>query len=197
MLNRFIQETGLAGSIAELVAPVLDDLGFRLVRVEVSGRDGQTVQVMAERADGTINIDDCEKISRQLSPILDVHDPVAGKYRLEVSSPGIDRPLVRVGDFEAWAGYEAKVSLKQPIEGRKRFRGRIEGFESNEVRLEVDLGELGMQTIGVPVNLIGEAHLVLTDELVREALSRSKHKESSGIGDGSDAADLDLEAEQS
>ena len=196
MLNRFIQETGLAGSIAELVTPVLDDLGFRLVRVDVSGRDGKTVQVMAERADGTISIDDCEAISRQLSPILDVHDPIAGNYRLEVSSPGIDRPLVRATDFEAWSGYEAKIGLKQSIEGRKRFHGRIEGFEADEVRLEVELDDLGLQTIGVPVDLISEARLVLTDELVREALTRAKQRKNSGVGDGSDAEDLKLEAEQ-
>ena len=197
MRNRFIQETGLAGSVAELVTPVIEDLGFRLVRVDVSARDGQTVQVMAERLDGTMSVGECAMISRQLSPLLDVHDPVAGKYRLEVSSPGIDRPLVRASDFEDWAGYQAKISLKQPIEGRKRFKGRIEGFEAGEARLEVDLKNLGVRIIGVPVNLIDEARLVLTDELVREALSRAKKRQHSGIGDGSDADDLDLEAEQS
>jgi len=196
MLNRFIQETGLAGSIAELVSPVLEDLGFRLVRVEVSRRDGMTVQVMAEREDGTMNIDDCKAVSQQLSPVLDVHDPIAGKYRLEVSSPGIDRPLVRASDFELWAGNEAKIELKQLIDGRKRLRGRIEGFEDNEVRLEVELEDIGAQVIGVPVNLIDEARLVLTDELVREALTRAKNRQNSSIGDGSDATGLDLEAEQ-
>lgn len=197
MLNRFIQETGLAGSIAELVGPVLDDLGFRLVRVDVSRRDGMTVQVMAERDDGTISIYDCETISRQLSPILDVHDPIAGKYRLEVSSPGIDRPLVRPADFEVWSGYDAKIELKQPVDGRKRFQGQIEGFDNDEVRIEVDLKDLGRQTIGLPVELIGEARLVLTDELVREALARAKQRKNSGVGDGSDADGLDLEAGQS
>ncbi len=196
MLNRFIQEIGLAGSIAELVSPVLEDLGFRLVRVDVSRRDGMTVQVMAEREDGTINIDDCKAISRQLSPVLDVHDPIAGKYRLEVSSPGIDRPLVRLSDFELWAGYEAKIGLKQPIDGRKRLHGHIEGYQDNEVRLEVELEDLGTQVIGVPVNLIDEARLVLTDELVREVLTRAKKRQNSSIGDGSDAEGLDLEAEQ-
>lgn len=197
MLNRFNRETGVAGSIAELVTPALDDLGFRLVRVDVSRRDGMTVQIMAERPDGTISIDDCADISRQLSPLLDVHDPISGRYRLEVSSPGIDRPLVRPSDFEDWAGYEAKIGLKQPIEGRKRFQGRIEGFEADEVRIEVELDEIGQQTIGLPVDLISEARLVLTDELVREALSRAKTKTTSGIGDGSDAEGLDLEAEKS
>lgn len=198
MLDRFNPETGLAGSIADLVAPVLDDLGFRVVRVEVSRRDGMTVQVMAEREDGTISIDDCETISRQLSPILDVHDPIAGKYRLEVSSPGIDRPLVRPADFEAWAGYEARIGLKEPIDGRKRFHGRIEGFEDGEARIEVDLGEdEGLQVIGLPVGLIGEARLVLTDELVREALSRAKQRKTKSVGDGSDADGLNLEAKES
>lgn len=197
MLNRFIQETGLAGSIGELVAPVLEDLGFRLVRVDISQRDGKTVQVMAERDDGTLTIDDCQRISRQLSPVLDVHDPIAGKYRLEISSPGIDRPLVRPTDFEHWAGYEAKIVVKQAIDGRKRFQGRIEGFEDNEVRMEVELEDIGAQVIGLPVNIIDEARLVLTDDLVREALTRAKKRKNAGIVDGSDAEGLNLEAEHS
>lgn len=197
MFNRFIEETGPAGAIANLVSPVLEDLGFRLVRVDVSRRDGLTVQVMAEREDGTISIDDCETISRQLSPILDVHDPIAGKYRLEVSSPGIDRPLVRPADFVAWSGYEARIALKQPVDGRKRFQGRLEGFADDEVRLEVELEELGEQVIGLPVDLISDARLVLTDDLVREALARAKKRLNTGIGDGSDADGLNLEAEKS
>lgn len=195
MTDRFIHETGLEGAIAELVAPVLNDLGFRLVRIDVSRRDGMTVQVMAERDDGTINIDDCELISRQLSPILDVHDPIAGKYRLEVSSPGIDRPLVRQSDFETWSGHQAKLMLKEAVDGHKRFNGTLEGFEDGEVRIEVDLAEIGRTVIGVPVTMISDARLVLTDELIREALSRAKKRIKGSIGDGSDAAGLELEAE--
>ena len=172
--GRFIRESGVAASIAALVEPALEDLGFRFVRVQIQGRDGQTVQIMAERDDGTISIEDCEAISRQLSPLLDAHDPLPGSYRLEISSPGIDRPLVRPSDFEDWAGYEAKIELREPVDGRKRFRGTLEGFEDGEVRMTVTLDQLGTQVIGFPVNLVADARLVLTDELVREALRRAK-----------------------
>jgi ribosome maturation factor RimP len=180
--DRFIREAGLAARVAAIIEPALKDRGFRLVRVAISGAEGKTVQVMAERADGTMTIEDCEAISRDISPLLDVQDPIAGSYRLEVSSPGIDRPLVRPSDFEDWAGYEAKIELKEPIEGRKRFRGTLEGFTDGEVRIEVDLGEAGRSVIGLPVGLIGEAKLVLTDELIREALARAKKSSESGSG---------------
>lgn len=172
--DRFIREAGLPARIAAIIEPALEDRGFRLVRVAISGREGKTVQVMAERSDGTMTIEDCEAISREISALLDVHDPIAGAYRLEVSSPGIDRPLVRPSDFKDWAGHEAKIELKEPIEGRKRFRGTLEGFEDGEVRIEVDLGDAGRQVIGLPVGLVAEAKLVLTDELIREALRRAK-----------------------
>ena len=172
--GRFIRESGIAANIAVLIEPALEDLGFRLVRVQIQGRDGQTVQIMAERSDGTISIEDCEAISRQLSPLLDAHDPLPGAYRLEISSPGIDRPLVRPSDFEDWAGYEAKVELREPVDGRKRFRGMLDGFDDGEVRMTVTLDQLGTQVIGFPVDMVSDARLVLTDELVREALRRAK-----------------------
>jgi len=173
--DRFIVETGAAARVAELIEPALSGRGFRLVRVAVTGREGITLQVMAERPDGTLTIEDCEAISKEISPLLDVHDPISGAYRLEVSSPGIDRPLVRPSDFEDWAGHEAKLEVKEMIDGRKRFRGVLDGFEGGEVRIEVDLGgEAGRQIIGIPVGLVGEARLVLTDELIREALRRAK-----------------------
>jgi ribosome maturation factor RimP len=171
---RFVGETGLAAEIAGLAEPVLADLGFRLVRVVVSGRNGATVQIMAERPEGTITVEECAEISRRLSPVLDVRDPMKGQYTLEVSSPGIDRPLVRPSDFDAWAGYEAKIEMKELISGRKRFRGVLEGIEGEEVRIEVELDQLGRQIIGLPLGLIGEARLVLTDELIRETLRRTK-----------------------
>ncbi len=184
--NRFIHESGLAAKVAAVIEPVLDSRGFRLVRVTVTGREGKTVQVMAERPDGTMTIDECEAVSRELSPILDVHDPVAGSYRLEVSSPGIDRPLVRPSDFEDWSGYEAKIELREPIDGRKRFRGVLEGFEGSEIRIELDLDQGGRTVIGLPIALVAEAKLVLTDELIREALRRAKkyNKESDEVGTG-------------
>ena len=172
--ERFVRETGLAATLAEVVEPVLHDLGFRLVRARVDGRGEMTVQIMAERPDGTISIDDCELISRQLSPLLDVHDLVPGAYRLEISSPGIDRPLVRPSDFEDWAGHEAKIELSEMVDGRKRFRGRLEGYEDGEIRIEVDLPEVGATVLGLPLDLIRDAKLVLTDDLIREALTRAK-----------------------
>ena len=178
--DRFIREAGLPAKVAAIIEPALEDRGFRLVRVAISGREGQTLQVMAERVDGSMTIEDCEAVSREISALLDVHDPIAGAYRLEVSSPGIDRPLVRPSDFEDWAGHEAKIELSQPIDGRKRFRGRLEGFEGGEVRIEVDFGEAGRQVIGLPVGLIGEAKLVLTDDLIREALRRAKKSDANG-----------------
>jgi len=179
--DRFIREAGLAARVADLVEPALLDRGFRLVRVAVSGGEGKTVQVMAERADGTLSIKDCEAISREISPLLDVHDPIAGSYRLEVSSPGIDRPLVRPTDFEDWAGYEAKIELKEPIDGRKRFRGTLEGFEDGEVRIAVDLDQVGRTVLGLPIGLVGDAKLVMTDALIREALRRAKKSKEKSV----------------
>ena len=187
--TRFIAETGVAAEIAALVEPVLQDLGFRLVRVVVSGRNGTTVQVMAERPDGTITIKECEQISRNLSPVLDAHDPIAGRYTLEVSSPGIDRPMARPSDFDAWAGHEAKVEMKQPVSGRRRFRGVLEGLQGDEVRIAVDLEETGRQVVGLPIALIAEARLVLTDELIRDALRRAK--KASTATTAADAAEAD------
>ena len=172
--ERFLIESGLGARVAALAEPVLAGLGFRLVRVKVSGGETATVQVMAERPDGTFAIEDCEAVSRELSPVLDAHDPISGAYRLEVSSPGIDRPLVRPSDFVAWAGHEAKLELKEPVNGRKRFRGLIEGFEDGEVRVVCDLEDIGKQVLGFPVALVADAKLVLTDELVRQSLRRGK-----------------------
>jgi ribosome maturation factor RimP len=171
--TRFIHETGLAADIAALVEPALGELGFRLVRVTVSGHNGTTLQIMAERPDGTITVKDCADISRHLSPLLDAHDPIAGRYNLEVSSPGIDRPLVRVSDFEAWAGQEAKVETRELVAGRKRFRGTLKGLAGDAIRLEVPPDQGGPE-ITLPVGLIAEARLVLTEALVRETLRRAK-----------------------
>lgn len=190
--RRFLTETGVEADVAALVEPVLEDLGFRLVRVGITGREGKTLQIMAERPDGTITIDDCETISRAVSPVLDVHDVVSGSYRLEVSSPGIDRPLVRPSDFESWAGNEAKIELREMVGGRKRYRGVLEGFEDGEVRLVVDLEDEGRMTLGFPVALIADAKLVLTEELIREALARAKRQAKPGSA-AHDGADLDPE----
>lgn len=191
--DRFIVETGAAARVAELIEPALADRGYRLVRVAIAGGDSKTLQIMAERTDGTMTIEDCEAISKEVSPLLDVHDPIAGAYRLEVSSPGIDRPLVRPSDFEDWSGHEAKIEVKELIDGRRRFRGIVEGFEDGEVRIEVDLGAAGKNVIGIPVGLIEEARLVLTDDLIREALSRAK--KGKALSDGAEAPLTDAEEE--
>ena len=170
---RILTETGTAARVAAIAAPVAADLGLRLVRVRVSGQDGGTVQIMAERPDGTMNVEDCEALSRALSPVLDVEDPVDQAYRLEISSPGIDRPLVREGDFLRWSGHEAKIEMAQPVEGRKRFRGVLRGVEAGEALVEKPPeGENEAVLWRLPLAGMGEARLVLTDALIREALRR-------------------------
>jgi ribosome maturation factor RimP len=180
--ERLTRETGPALRVAALAEPVLADMGFRLVRVKMSG---PTLQIMAERPDGTFTIDDCEKVSRALSPLLDVEDVISSRYHLEVSSPGIDRPLVRPADFETWAGHEAKIEMAVPVAGRKRFRGQLEGFHDGEVRLFIENPEGGKEPVlvGVPFADIGEARLVLTDELIAAARSRLPQR---GYGDGAE-----------
>ena len=174
--RRFARETGPARVIADLAEPVLEELGFRLVRVKVSGRDGGTVQIMAERPMGEMTVEDCATISRRLSPVLDAYDPIPGQYRLEVSSPGIDRPLVRPSDFALWAGHQAKVELKELVDGRKRFRGVIEGVENDEARLRIEPeGNAEPVTIGLPLSLIGEAKLVVEMDSFRADLAGKKH----------------------
>jgi ribosome maturation factor RimP len=170
---RFIGETGIAAEIAALVEPALNGMGFRLVRVTVSGRNGTTVQIMAERPDGTMTVEDCAEVSRNLSPLLDASDPIAGHYTLEISSPGIDRPLARLSDFQVWSGHEARIETRESVGGRKRFRGVIQGLDGEAVRLEVAPDQGGPE-ISLPVRLVAEARLVLTDELIRETLRRAK-----------------------
>jgi ribosome maturation factor RimP len=193
--RRFIVEVGPAAAVATLIEPTLADLGFRLVRVTLSGKEGRTLQIMAERPDGSMTIDDCETISRQVSPLLDVHDPIAGAYRLEVSSPGIDRPLVRPSDFADWEGFEAKIELAEPIDGRRRFKGVLDGYEpgadGGEVRIACDLPDVGRQVLGLPARLVKDAKLVLTDDLVREALTRAKAMKRGRPADG---VELDADA---
>ncbi len=174
---RLIVESGVAARVAAIVEPVLEGLGFRLVRVRVSGAQGggSTLQIMAERPDGTFTIDDCEAASRAVSPVLDVEDPIAAAYNLELSSPGIDRPLVRAGDFDRWAGYEARVEMAVAQAGRKRFRGFVLGAEGTSARLKrTDAKADEPAEVLLPIEEIGEARLVLTDDLIREALRRGK-----------------------
>jgi ribosome maturation factor RimP len=172
---RLIVEPGLPARVATIVEPVIEQLGYRLVRVRVSSAEGCTVQVMAERPDGTMSVEDCEAVSRALSPVLDVADPIERAYRLEISSPGIDRPLVRKSDFERYTGHLAKIETSMPIQGRKRFRGVLAGTEGETARIRRDDAAEGEETeIMIPIEEMSEAKLVLTDELVTEALRREK-----------------------
>lgn len=171
--KRLITENGVAARVAAIVEPVIEDLGFNLVRVKVTGTNGCTVQIMAERPDGTMSVDDCETVSRAISPVLDLEDPIEKAYYLEISSPGIDRPLVRASDFERWSGHEAKVEMAVPVAGRKRFRGMLRGVENGAVALELpDVKEGEERMARLPLTDLGEAHLVLTDDLIRESLRR-------------------------
>ena len=166
--KRLIRETGLEARIANVVEPVVIDLGYDLVRVRVSGLNGMTVQIRAERPDGTMNVEDCEKISRDVSPALDVADPINREYHLEVSSPGIDRPLTRAKDFERWAGHEARIEMEMAVDGRKRFRGMLLGVRDSATGIRLlDTPEAGEAWL--PLDDIGEAKLVLTDELIKAA----------------------------
>ena len=171
--ERLITETGVSARVAAIVEPVLADLGFRLVRARVTGANGCTVQIMAERPDGTMSVDECEAVSRAVSPVLDLEDPIERAYYLEVSSPGIDRPLVRASDFERWAGYEAKIELSLGLSGRKRFRGVIRAVTDGKVSLELQDAPEGTDPIVLlPLDDLADARLVLTDELIRESLRR-------------------------
>jgi ribosome maturation factor RimP len=165
----------MAARVAALATPVLAGLGYRLVRVRVSGADGCTVQIMAERPDGSMLIEDCEAASRALSPVFDVEDPIDREYRLEISSPGIDRPLVRRSDFARHAGHEMKVEMAVAREGRKRFRGVLIGVEGEDARLRRKDAAAGEETdVLLPIADMAEARLVLTDALIRESLRRDK-----------------------
>ncbi len=166
---RLVVEPGVAARVSAVAAPVLEGMGYRLVRIRISGEAGCTVQIMAERPDGTMLIEDCEAVSRALSPVLDVADPIDRAYRLEISSPGIDRPLVRRSDFERHAGHLVKIEMAVTAHGRKRFRGKLAGVEGNAVRIHRDDAPAGEATdVLLVMEDIADARLVLTDELVAE-----------------------------
>jgi len=168
--KRYIKETGLETRIAAIVEPVANDMGYALVRVKVSNENGCTLQIMAEDATGRFSINDCERLSKDLSPALDVEDPIDREYHLEVSSPGIDRPLVRARDFTRYVGHEAKLELSEMLEGRKRFRGLIKAADAESVT--VTLPDAPRDTDAdhkLPLRLLAEAKLVMTDALINMA----------------------------
>ena len=172
---RLIIVPGLPARVAAIAEPVIESLGYRLVRVKVSAAEEATLQIMAERPDGSMTVEDCETISRTLSPILDENDPIEKAYRLEVSSPGIDRPLVRKSDFDRFAGHLVRIEMDIPVDGRKRFRGHLAGTDGNTARLKRDDAPAGEDAeVLLPIEDMSDAKLVLTDELVRDALRSEK-----------------------
>ena len=160
-----------------LLAPAVEAAGYRLVRLRVMGGKRKTLQVMAERPNGSMDVGDCAELSRKLSEVLEAADPIAEKYVLEVSSPGIDRPLTDAADFKRFTGHEARVEMKLPLDGRKRFKGNIAGVQDSVVLMQVT-GEHGQQTVGLPLADIAEAKLVLTDRLSQESLKARDAKAS-------------------
>ncbi|WP_075995344.1 ribosome maturation factor RimP [Salaquimonas pukyongi] len=173
--DRMITEQGLEARIAGILRPEIEALGYRLVRVRLSQMNGQTLQVMAERPDGTMSVEDCETVSNAISPILDIEDPISAAYHLEVSSPGIDRPLVRESDFETWAGHVAKLETARLVHGRKRFKGRIIKVDGGKVLFRRDdAGKDEDAEFELALTDIAEAKLMLSDDLIRDALRRDK-----------------------
>lgn len=168
-LTDLIAKTAVDQKLAEIVGPIADSLGMSLVRLRLMGGKRATLQIMAERADGAMNVDDCANLSRAVSAVLDVEDPIDGEYTLEVSSPGIDRPLTRLDDFERWADWEAKVETAEMIDGRRRFKGILRGIENDEVLIEIVEG-----TVGLRFEWLTDARLVLTDALIAESLKSRK-----------------------
>jgi ribosome maturation factor RimP len=183
--KRTITETGLEAKVADIIEPEIEDLGYRLVRVKISGVNGMTLQIMAERPDGTMNVEGCEAVSKAISPVLDIEDPIDRMYHLEVSSPGIDRPLVRRSDFEQWAGHVAKLETHQMINGRKRYKGMILKVEGDDVtfRREAPAEDEEPEFV-IPVSEVKDAKLILTDDLITEALRRDKSlRQANGMED--------------
>jgi ribosome maturation factor RimP len=178
---RLIIEPGRAARVAALAEPVLASLGYRLVRVRISAFAGRTVQIMAERPDGSLSIEDCEAVSRALSPVFDVADPIEGAYRLEISSPGIDRPLVRRSDFDRYAGSVAQIEMLAPIDGRRRFRGELIGTEGDCARIRrTDAAANENSEMLLRIDDMMEAKLVLTDALISQSLRKSKQNQRKG-----------------
>jgi len=172
-MTDLIAKAALDRRIAEIVGPVIEDLGFELVRVRLMTGKESTLQIMAQKPDGTIEVDDCGEISTAVSAVLDVEDPIVEAYTLEVSSPGIDRPLTRLKDFDQWAGYVAKIETTELIDGRRRFKGTLAGTEGDEVLITLD-DQAEEITIGLKFDWLSDAKLVLTDELIREVLRGRK-----------------------
>ena len=184
-MSDLIAKTAIDRRLAEIIIPVIEGLGFELVRIRLMGGRTNTLQIMADCPDGGIVVDDCAKISTAVSAVLDVEDPLQDAYVLEVSSPGIDRPLTRLKDFDMWEGYEARLETSEMIEGRRRFKGILAGTEGTEVLLEIDEG-----TIGLEFEWLSEAKLVLTEDLIAEML---RQKKAAGIIDETEFDEIETD----
>ena len=172
---RLITETGIDARVASIIEPTVVEMGYQLVRVKLSGQNGLTLQIMAERPDGIMTVRDCEKLSMAISPVLDVEDPIDKAYHLEVSSPGIDRPMVRKSDFTKWIGHVVKFETSVMVEGRKRFRGKISGVSEDAFVLERETPAKDEEPlVTIPFSALSEARLILTDDLIRDALKADK-----------------------
>ncbi len=180
-MTELIAKTAIDRRLADIVTPVIEGLGFELVRIRLMGGKTRILQIMADKPEGGIEVDDCGAISTAVSAVLDVEDPIEDNYILEVSSPGIDRPLTRLKDFDMWKGWEARVETTELIDGRRRFKGILQGTEGNEVLIEIeDSGET--LTIGLQFDWLSDAKLILTEDLITEML---RQKKASGVIDES------------
>ena len=188
-MSDLIAKAAIDRKLADIVGPVIEDMGFELVRLRLMGGKTPTLQIMAERPGGGIEVDECAQISNAISAVLDVEDPLADSYTLEVGSPGVDRPLTRLKDFEAYEGYEAKIETSELIDGRKRFRGVLAGIEGEDVLINIDnQGET--VTVGLNFDWLADAKLMLTDDLIKEML---KARKEAGILNEDDFDDVETE----
>jgi ribosome maturation factor RimP len=186
-MSDLIAKTAMDRRLADIITPVIEGLGFELVRVRLMGGKTRILQIMADRPEGGIIVDDCGQISTAVSAVLDVEDPIEENYTLEVSSPGIDRPLTRLKDFEVWKGWEARIETSELIDGRRRFKGNLAGVEGDEVLIEIE--EHGEEvTIGLQFDWLSDAKLILTDDLIAEMLRQKK-----ASGDFDESAFDDIE----
>lgn len=172
-MTDLVAKTAIDRRLAEIVSAAIEGMGFELVRIRLMGGKTRTLQIMADRPEGGIEVEDCARISTAVSAVLDVEDPIEDNYILEVSSPGIDRPLTRLKDFDIWQGYEARLETENLIDGRRRFKGMLAGTEGDEVLIEIEEGGETL-TIGLKFDWLADAKLILTDELITEMLRQRK-----------------------
>ena len=191
-MNDLVAKTAIDRRLAEIITPVIEGLGFELVRVRLMGGKTRVLQIMADRPEGGIEVDDCGTISTAVSAVLDVEDPIEDQYILEVSSPGIDRPLTRLKDFDMWKGWEARVETTELIDGRRRFKGIVQGTEGDEVLIEIEDGGEDL-TIGLRFDWLSDAKLILTEDLITEML---RQKKASGVIDESKFDSIEDEADE-